>query len=44
MSEHMLRMKSTTRQHESPIGRPRRLSNPRYELTLANRVRFSKYH
>ncbi|CAD8099744.1 unnamed protein product [Paramecium sonneborni] len=44
MSEHMLRMKSITRQHESLRSPPRRLSNPRYELTNANRVRFSKYY
>ncbi|CAD8080227.1 unnamed protein product [Paramecium primaurelia] len=44
MSEHMLRMKSISRQHESIPSPPRRLSNPRYELTNANRVRFSKYY
>ncbi|CAD8177138.1 unnamed protein product [Paramecium octaurelia] len=44
MSEHMLRMKSISRQHESIRSPPRKLSNPRYELTNANRVRFSKYY
>ncbi|CAD8111125.1 unnamed protein product [Paramecium sonneborni] len=44
MSEHMLRMKSITRQHESQPSHPRRLSNPRFQLTNANRLRFSKYY
>ncbi|CAK86701.1 unnamed protein product (macronuclear) [Paramecium tetraurelia] len=44
LSEHMLRMKSITRQHESLRSPPRKFSNPRYQLTNANRVRFSKYY